>query len=144
MGWACERIPRLPPIHVTGDVRGLLEFPPDFLRSDLMLVTGLRPEKQLNVASPNGKSLLISLIQSYQPITSTLVQGTFPIVGQLAAGPTPSIQVGMAQHLRLSFATCSGFRTSRRCLPSCINFVDRLWCVIAPTLSFAIVMSLQR
>ena len=47
MGWACESTPRLPPIHVSGDVRGLLTFPPEFLRSDLMLVTalhmGLRP-----------------------------------------------------------------------------------------------------
>ena len=59
VGWACESIPRLPPIHVTGDVRGLLEFPPEFLRSDLMLVTalhlGLRPHESAERGVPRRK-----------------------------------------------------------------------------------------
>ena len=59
VGWACESIPRLPPIHVTGDVRGLLEFPPEFLRSDLMLVTalhlGLRPRESAERGVPHRK-----------------------------------------------------------------------------------------
>ncbi len=37
-GWGCEPIPRLPPIHTTDDVRGLLAFPPEALCSDLTLV----------------------------------------------------------------------------------------------------------
>ena len=56
MGWACTPIPRLPPIQTTGDVRGLLTFPPEVLREDLMLVTalhmGLRPELVLDRGVP--------------------------------------------------------------------------------------------
>ena len=56
LGWGCAPIPRLPPIQTTGDVRGLLAFPPEILREDLMLVTalhmGLRPEIALDRGVP--------------------------------------------------------------------------------------------
>ena len=56
LGWGCTPIPRLPPIQTTGDVRGLLAFPPEVLREDLMLVTalhmGLRPAQALDRGVP--------------------------------------------------------------------------------------------
>ena len=39
-GYAVEAVPRLPPIQLSGDVRPLLHFPPDVLRSELMDVMG--------------------------------------------------------------------------------------------------------
>ena len=138
MGWACESIPRLPPIHVTGDVRGLLEFPPEFLRSDLMLVTALHLE------FPVAKLPQTSRIRSSQPITSTLDQGTFLIVGQWATGPIPSSQVGTAPHSRPSFVTCIGFKTNQHCFQSCINFGDKPWSVIVLILNFVMETSLQQ
>ena len=52
-GWGCEPIPRLPPIHTTGDVRGLLAFPPEASRSCMTaLHVGLRPDEALERGAP--------------------------------------------------------------------------------------------
>ena len=39
-GYAVEAVPRLPPIQLSGDVRPLVQFPPQVLRSELMDVMG--------------------------------------------------------------------------------------------------------
>ena len=55
----------------------------------------------------------------------------------------PLSQVGTAQHLRPSFVTCSGFKTSQHCFQSCTNFGNRLWFVIVLILNFVMETSLQ-